>query len=802
MFGLGQKRRRVSKSVGLSRPETLRSRLLNLLHNQSLQLRFGISMVAIVLLMVALQSWKAPFSYRQGDYAEHGIAAKIEFERIDVEGTELAKQRAEDAVPLVFRNNPRALESLPEELRASLGELAAVQSVDQVSLRTRSDFGLIDPATDEEKNIQAAEWYDVGSPKERFAILRAAIVGPDMKMAETRIESMVDEFGEFIQPIMDTGIISAEVVRKRDITPDKRLLIVKEDDDLETGRTVLLPRVRLQDQLNEAGQMGYSWEIFHTLKPQIRPAIVNWLLERVSPTLRYDQAATTTEKAFARDQVDPRLERYMKGDLLVNPQEVIDEKRLALLEDEYKAAEKEIGNGARLTRMGVVLVMILVLTLLNGFYIIKNEPRIANDERYLITFWVAIIATAYIGRIVSFDPLRAEIVPLMTTVLLLSVAYNQILATITAFSLALLLTMSTTGQFNQFLVLMSTVTAAIIPLKRVSSRSTLIKTSSLSALTYFVVGCGIAIIENQSISEVLQDTQFLVMNAKGAVLCLVAGYLVAGSLPFIENAFGVVTDMTLLELSDPSHPLLQDLVRRAPGTYNHSIAVSSIAETAAERIGANGLLARVGAYFHDIGKMLKPQYFIENIQDSSQSLHNQLNPAMSTLIIIGHVKDGVDLAKQYGLPQPLIDFIEQHHGTTLVEYFFREATKQVEGQPDHKTDAEEASFRYPGPKPQTPETGVMMIADACESACRTLTEPTPKRIESLVDGIVMRRLLDGQFDECKLNMSDIRKIQDSVIKSLIGIYHGRIKYPDAPDAKKKNDVRDPSVKQSTVTASP
>lgn len=418
--------------------------------------------------------------------------------------------------------------------------------------------------------------------------------------------------------------------------------------------------------------------------------------------------------------------------------------------------------------------------------------------RYLVTFWIAIIATAFIGRIVSFDPLRAEIVPLLTTVLLLSVAYNQILATITAFSLALLLTMSTTGQFNQFLVLMSTATAAIIPLKRVSSRSTLIKTSFLSAITYFTVGCGIAVIETQSITEVMQDTQFLVMNAKGAALCLVAGYLVAGSLPFIENAFGVVTDMTLFELSDPAHPLLQDLVRLAPGTYNHSISVASISETAAERIGGNGLLARVGAYYHDIGKMLKPQYFIENMEAGQTSRHDQLNPAMSTLIIIGHVKDGVDLGKQFGLPQPLLDFIEQHHGTTLVEYFFREATKQAEGQPDHKTDAEESSFRYPGPKPQFPEAGVMMIADACESACRTLTEPTPKRIESLVNGIVMKRLLDGQFDECALLMSDIRKIQDSVIKSLTGIYHGRIKYPDAPEPKKKSDVRDPDLKQPTV----
>jgi hypothetical protein len=189
-------------------------------------------------------------------------------------------------------------------------------------------------------------------------------------------------------------------------------------------------------------------------------------------------------------------------------------------------------------------------------------------------------------------------------------------------------------------------------------------------------------------------------------------------------------------------------------------------------------MVRVGAYYHDIGKMLKPQYFVENMTEGQTSRHEHLAPAMSTLIIIGHVKDGVDLAHQHNLPQPLVDFIEQHHGTTLVEYFFREATRKAEGEPDHKTDAEESSFRYPGPKPQTREAGVLMLADAVESASRTLSDPTAKRIEGLVHEITMKRLLDGQFDESSLTLTEIHTIEESLTKSLIGIYHGRIKYPE------------------------
>ena len=232
-----------------------------------------------------------------------------------------------------------------------------------------------------------------------------------------------------------------------------------------------------------------------------------------------------------------------------------------------------------------------------------------------------------------------------------------------------------------------------------------------------------------------------------------------GLLPFVERMFDVQTDISLLELGDVQHPLLQELVRRAPGTYNHSINVASIAETAADAIGANGLLVRVGAYFHDIGKMLKPSYFVEN-QGPEGNRHETLQPAMSTLVIIAHVKDGADLARQHHLPQSIIDFIEQHHGTTLVEYFYRREAQRLKDDPD-AGELDETTFRYPGPKPQTKEAGVLMLADVVESASRALVDPTPARIESLVHDLAMKRLLDGQFDECGLTLSELHTIEDS-----------------------------------------
>jgi putative nucleotidyltransferase with HDIG domain len=260
-----------------------------------------------------------------------------------------------------------------------------------------------------------------------------------------------------------------------------------------------------------------------------------------------------------------------------------------------------------------------------------------------------------------------------------------------------------------------------------------------------------------------------------------AGFLLTGLLPVVERCFGIVTDISLLELADGSHPLLQELIRRAPGTYTHSMTVATLAESAAEAIGANPLLTRVGSYFHDIGKMLKPSYFIEN--QTGENLHDSLEPALSTLVIIGHVKDGLALARQYRVPKPITDLIAQHHGTTLVEFFYREAMR-LQGQNGQGSAELESSFRYPGPKPRSREAGLLMLADAVESTSRSLMSPTPNSLRKLVHDLLMKRLLDGQFEQSGLTLTELHVIEESLSKSLIALFHARIKYPEAtPYAK-------------------
>lgn len=253
---------------------------------------------------------------------------------------------------------------------------------------------------------------------------------------------------------------------------------------------------------------------------------------------------------------------------------------------------------------------------------------------------------------------------------------------------------------------------------------------------------------------------------------IISSFLVAGLLPLFEYVFKVVTNISLLELADFNHPLLKRMVLEAPGTYHHSLMVGNLAEVACEAVGANSLLARVGAYYHDIGKLDKPEYFSEN-QDKLSSKHDTLSASMSKLVIMDHVKMGSELAKKNRLNDAIIEFIQQHHGTSLVFYFYRRALEAAEA----SEGVQEEVFRYPGPKPQTKETAIVLLADSVEAACRTLDEPTAERISDLVHRIINNKFIDGQLDACDLTLRDLEKIATTFIHILVGFYHTRVDYP-------------------------
>ena len=508
---------------------------------------------------------------------------------------------------------------------------------------------------------------------------------------------------------------------------------------------------------------------------EVSKRLFAWLRPRLQPTLTRDEDATRAAADEAESQVEMVQRLYAKGEKLpgIEAGKPLAADGLELLEHEHNAVVANMGLGQMAIQSAADLGMYVALYLLCGYFIYHRERRLLRDLRQFITLLGIVVVTVGIvvaTRAIS-DSWRVEVVPLVIFGLTICIAYRQELALLLTAAVSLVIVLALGQGLPEFVVFVASVAAAVYLTGNVRSRTKLIYVGLCAGGVAFATALGVSTLAGQPMGPAL-----LVDAAWFAFSAVVAGVLMTGLLPFIERLFEVQTDLSLLELGDVAHPLLQELVRRAPGTYNHSINVASIAEAAAEAIGANSLLVRVGAYFHDIGKMLKPGYFVEN-QGQDVNRHESLLPAMSTLVIIAHVKDGADLARKHHLPRSIIDFIEQHHGTTLVEYFFDRATRQNEEDPDGG-EIDESSFRYPGPKPQSREAGIMMLADAVESASRTLVDPTPSRIENLVHDMAMKRLLDGQFEECSLTLREIHIVSESLVKSLTAVYHGRVKYPE------------------------
>lgn len=309
---------------------------------------------------------------------------------------------------------------------------------------------------------------------------------------------------------------------------------------------------------------------------------------------------------------------------------------------------------------------------------------------------------------------------------------------------------------------------------RVRRRFQVIQAGFLAGIAQFVIAY---IIEAKS-----SFVAFSVLDLSLLQICLVTGLLssiiVLGILPIFESIFKVLTNISLLELSDFNHPLMRRLILEAPGTYQHSLVMANLSEAAAEAIGANSLLVRVGAYYHDIGKLVKPQYFVENLV-SFKDAHKKLKPSMSKLIIFNHVKEGVELAKKHHINPQIINFIRQHHGKTLVYYFYHRA-KEIEPEGKH-----EEEYKYPGPKPQSKETAIVALADSVEAISRTVVEPNPARIEEMIREVIKKRFMEGELDESNLTLKDLEKITQSFIRILNATFHTRINYPKANNSQKK-----------------
>ena len=763
----GQKKTRSQRVAAIELPPNWSSRLLAILRDRNVLTRVGIGLAAMAAMWAVTGGWAPPLRYRGGDTPLRDVVARVDFSEVDLPATERLREETRREIAAVYNINNGKLIELLAELKAKSLQILRAESFSELDQQVRTEFF--------ERSETAGLAMGEGTREDHFDNFRAAAEhDPDLAKFEAAVkrafaEQLTTGLIEELQHTSDEGTLLQVSVRPEGTNELPRLVEVER---VRIAEVLPVLKTRLEDELRYAEDMSDA-------AGRHRSDPVNyWLATRLPETLTHDPEATLAAADAAAAQAPEVTVQYTRGESVLAPggrQLASGGPSLQLLEKEHRVYVSRLNWRDMLIYTLADFGMYLALYLLCGSYLYFQQPRILFDLKSFCMLLAAVVVTIGLARLASTNQWRAELIPLVLLAMTTAIAYRYETALLLSGAVVLVTTVSLGLGLADFTVLLSAMSSSILLLGRVRTRSKLLYVGLAAAAVTALTSLGVG-----TLCETGASFSLLVNSLWLGFYTIIAGLLMTGLLPFIEQAMDVQTDISLLELGDAAHPLLQELVRRAPGTYNHSINVASLAEAAADSIGANGLLCRVGAYFHDIGKMLKPGYFIEN-QGQENNRHESLLPAMSTLVIIAHVKDGADLARQHGLPRSIIDFIQQHHGTTLVEYFYRRASQQSESDPDGGR-VDESDFRYPGPKPQTREAGVMMLADSVESACRTLVEPTSSRIESLVQDIAMKRLLDGQFDESGLTLSELRLIQDSLVKSLTAVYHGRVKYPDQQPA--------------------
>ncbi len=539
----------------------------------------------------------------------------------------------------------------------------------------------------------------------------------------------------------------------------------------------------LQDQLNN----------LRGLNQRHRQALFAVLQKILRPNLTFNKNETEARKRQAREAVTPVLFQVKKGEMVVREGERVTDDQLKKLK-----ALKEIGSDYSTLRSGLGLMLcILLLFYCTHLFARRNVRKYRPNNRDLVFLVVTFLGLFVLIKLAIFTSTALEsafpyidstsyyyVFPFAVGAMLVRIVLNSEVALIFATLSSLILgTLFGNSLVICFYALVGSLTGAHW-VRQCKERSTLYRAGFRLSMINMALILGIHVMAGRAF-----DVQLLYKLGFGLAGGLVCAIIVNGTIPLIESLFKYTTDIKLLELANMNQPVLRELMIQAPGTYHHSIIVGNLVEAAAEAINANPLLARVAAYYHDVGKIRKPLYFVENMH-GQENRHDKLAPSMSALILMSHVKDGVELARESKLGEPLVDIIRQHHGTALIKFFYdRAKSKEDPG----VQQVDERDYRYPGPKPQTREAALIMLADAVEAASRTLTDPTPARIQGMVQKIINNIFIDGQLDECELTLKDLHNIAKSFNRILAGIFHHRIDYPepaykerDKDAAKRKN----------------
>jgi len=704
-----------------------------LLHPLIPHVILGAAFVTLAVLILAIGD--QPLPIRIGEPASFDILSRVSFSFIDETATRIANVQALKNTPNVYNFRVDRFDNIDTSLR-----------------RTLESFAADEPAgSGEDPDLVTVKLSEV-----QIAAVRNAF-SPGRKQN-------TDWFLQHLQ-VQIEGLVFLANDRYDEERSNNRICVVRPEGQEFVPVANVHPEKEIDRVLRQLPDgIGYRRIRATSISVPFYEAVVEILAPLLRNLYEYDEPATQRAAISAQDLLEPvRIGRDRK-DVLVNAGDTITERHLRLLQEEQRAYRKDRGATSLSRVLGLALFTATAL-LVCAIPALTALPRARSHLR----LWVApalVLVILFIARLVLQQGLSPYLIPVALLSIVLTIACGRAVA-LAASALATLLVAVLFG--NNFIVGAGYIIGAAVAVNgayHVPSRVRLMLVGFFIGLAQFVTIFSFGLAASSNPRVLVFDASYALANG------LAVGLLATGLLPLLERLFSVSTAISLLELSDLNLPLMKQLALTAPGTYNHSLIVGHSAETAAKAVDADALLARVGGFYHDIGKMNKPAYFVEN-RGPDDSKHLSLSPNMSALVIIAHSKDGLELAHQHRLPAPIRDIIVQHHGTTLVQYFYERARQT---NPDDEVDPH--AFRYPGPKPRSKEAAIVMLADAIESASRTLRDPTASRLEALVRRICQSRLSDGQLDECNLTLKELHRIADELTRTLISMFHARIPYPN------------------------
>ena len=700
--------------------------------------------------------------YGIGDIADRDITAPRDFTVEDREATLQKEEETRRIVPAVFDLDLTVNNGVEAELRSAFKDARRLISEEKIrlgipdsgQLRETQTRGLV------RRLQEMLPRFDQGD------ILEIYLKHSFSLELENQLVSLVQE------AMKPPGLVLSRDVLfpHRQSGMILRNTITGQDEDVDDGSAIRdLGQARDVLRQNE-----YQLTVVSAVeKKQIISFLDGWII----PNVRYNQIETTALEQLAVQEVAPVLILFKRGRIVVRAGDEITAREVEVLEqlERLGRPRDRVGKFA-----GIFLIISFFLIATWHYFAAYERPRDKIHSNYLL-FTVVLVSTLFMAWLVYIvagsldveslqDPLNFYfLAPValgaILLVLLVDVEVSILYSLVFAVCVGLL-----TGEMGMVIYSLAGSLAAIYLMSHYRERTALIKGGIVLGLVNVLT---VTSLELYGAKESVQWTAFLVQAGGGLLSGISSAMLASLLLPILESLFKITTDIRLLELSNLNNPILRRLAVEAPGTHHHSIMVGTLAEAAAEAIGANTLLVRVGAYYHDIGKLKTPEYYVEN-QIYASNKHEKLSASMSSLILANHVKDGLAMAEEIKLAQKVRDLIPQHHGTRLMTYFYQKAKEKAE---EKGREVDETDFRYPGPKPQTKEAAILMMADQVEAAARTLQEPSPSQIRSLIRRLIQSTIQDRQFDECDITLKDLDRILRAFERVITGMHHHRIEYP-------------------------